>query len=293
MSDHESKTILVAGATGKQGGTVARHLTAAGWKVRALTRDPDDAKAAPLRELGIELARGDTTDRASLDAAMEGVYGVFSVGTPFEKGMESEVVQGKTVGDAAKAAGVQHLVYNSVGGAERHTEIPNFDTKAEVEAHLKGLGLPLTIIRPVYFMENLVGGWATQRTEQGLVIAMPLSPDRKLAMIAVDDIGAFDALAFAHPEEWLGRELEIAGDELTLPETAALLGEAIGEPVTYAQIPWETVRSQSEDVYRMYDWFEREGYKPDFAGLRHIYPGLTSFRTWLAEGNAQPLKPAA
>jgi uncharacterized protein YbjT (DUF2867 family) len=293
MNHHHEQTILVTGATGNQGGAVARHLHADGWQVRALTRDPDSPKARALKDLGLEVVRGDTTDRASLDDALRGVYGVFAVATPFEKGPENEIVQGTTLGDAAAAAGVRHFVYSSVGGAERKTGIPHFESKFEVEKYLGNLGFSLTVLRPVFFMENLVF-WSTQRSDAGaLSIPMPLSPDKKLAMIAVEDIAAFAALAFEHPATYVGLRLEIAGDELTLPEAAALLSEQLGEPVTYVQIPFEAVRSQNEDFYRMYDWFEREGYTPDFAHLRELHPGLIDFRAWVSRGAAAPLAKAA
>lgn len=293
MAHHREQTILVTGATGNQGGAVARRLHADGWKVRALTRDPDSERSQALNDLGLEVVCGDTTDRISLDHALVGVYGVFAVATPFEKGTDDEVVQGKTLGDAAAAAGVQHFVYSSVGGAERHTGIPHFESKFAVEKYLGNLGFSLTVLRPVFFMENLVY-WATQRGDTGaLSIPMPLSPDKKLAMIAVADIAVFAAQAFEHPATYAGLQLEIAGDELTLPEAALLLSKQLGEPVTYVQIPFETVRSQNEDFYRMYDWFEREGYTPDFAHLRELHPGLIDFRTWAGRGAVSALAKAA
>jgi uncharacterized protein YbjT (DUF2867 family) len=119
------QTILVAGATGRQGGAVVRHLRDGGFAVRALTRDPESDKARALREGGAEVARGDLNDAATLGPALEGVYGVFSMATPFEQGMDAEVRQGTTLGDAAQAAGVKHYVYSSVGGAERHSGVPS------------------------------------------------------------------------------------------------------------------------------------------------------------------------
>ena len=288
------QTILVAGATGQQGGAVARHLRDGGFAVRALTRDPDGEKARGLREAGVELARGDLTDRASLDAALEGAYGVFSMATPFEKGMDAEVRQGKTLGDAAKAAGAQHYVYSSVGGADRDSKVPHFESKWQVEEHLRSLDLPLTIVRPVYFFENF-GGWGLQPQEsgEGYTLAMPLSPDTTLQSVAVDDIGAFVAKAFAAPAAWAGRELELAGDELPLAGYAAAIGRDLGAPVGYFQVPWEALKAQSEDIYLMYRFFEREGYQADIAALRAEYPGLHTFEQWLAEGGLARLRKTA
>ena len=292
MSSHP-ETILVAGATGRQGGAVTRHLRAGGFTVRALTRGPDAEKARALRALGVELVRGDLTDRTSLDAALAGVDGVFSVATPFEAGLEAEIAQGKTLGDAAKAAGVQHYVYSSVGGADRDSKVPHFESKWQIENHLRALGLPLTIVRPVYFFENFVGGWAMQPAGEGYSLAMPLSATRGLQGIAVDDIGAFVARAFADPAAWAGRELELAGDEHTLPGYTRAMARALGVPVEYAQMPWEAIREQNEDLYRMYDFFERVGYRADTRALRAEYPALHTFDQWIAEGGLSGLRRAA
>jgi uncharacterized protein YbjT (DUF2867 family) len=287
-----SQTILVAGATGQQGGAVARHLRAGGFAVRALTRDPEADKAQPLKVAGVELVKGDLTDRASVDAALRGIDGVFSVATPFEAGLDAEIAQGKTLGDAAKAAGVKHYVYSSVGGADRDSKVPHFESKWAIENHLRALGLPLTIVRPVFFFENF-GGWAMQPAGDGHTLAMPLSPDRPLQAVAVDDIGAFVALAFADPTGWIGMEFELAGDERTLPEYSAAIAGAIGAPVDYVQVPWEALRAENEDFFRMYDFFEREGYQADLGALRAQYPGLHTFASWLSGGGLAQLRKAA
>ncbi len=289
----QHETILVAGATGKQGGAVTRHLRANGFAVRALTRDPDAPKARPLRALGAELVRADLTDRASLDAAFEGVTGVFSVATPFEAGLEAEIAQGKTLGDAAKAAGVQHYVYSSVGGADRDSKVPHFESKWEIENHLRSLDLPLTIVRPVYFFENFVGGWSMHPAGEGYSLAMPLSPTLVMQGIAADDIGGLVATAFADPAAWIGRERELAGDEHTLPGYAKAMARALGVPVEYVQVPWEAIREQNEDLYRMYDFFERAGYQADTRALREEYPALHTFDQWIVDGGLRELRKAA
>ena len=287
MGSNSDKTILVTGITGRQGGAVARRLHADGWRVRGLTRDPDSERARPARELGVELVSGDLTDEPSLAAPLAGVYGVFAMATPFEKGMENEVAQGNTLGNAAASAGVKHYVYSSVASANRKTGIPHFDSKALVEEHLKHLDLPLTIIRPVYFMENLVN-WGA-RTDEGLIVPVPLSATTRLQMIAVDDVAAIVALTFAQPDKYIGKAFDIAGDELTFPEAAFAVSTGIGEPVRYVQTPWEAVRAQNEDIYLMYDWFERKGYGVDIADVRKMHPELLDFKAWVARGGAAPL----
>jgi uncharacterized protein YbjT (DUF2867 family) len=287
----DQRIILVAGATGQQGGAVARHLLAGGFAVRGITRDPEAEKAKPLRDAGVDLVRADLTDRAAVDGLFDGVTGVFSVATPFEAGLDAEVAQGTTLGDAAKAARVGHYVYSSVGGADRDSKVPHFESKWAIENHLRGLGLPLTVVRPVYFFENF-GGWSLQPSGDGYSMAMPLSPDRSLQAVASDDIGAFVAMAFADPAAWVGREFELAGDERTLPAYAEAIAADIGARVDYVQVPWEALREQSEDLYRMFDFFAREGYAADIAVLREQYPGLRTFDGWLAEGGLASLRAA-
>ena len=281
----DSDLILVAGATGRQGGAVVRRLHAAGYTLRALTREPQGERARQLYGEGVEVVRGDLTDRASLDQALTGVTRVFAMATPYNEGggPDEEVEQGKTLGEAAKAAGVRHYVYSSVGEAERDTGIPHFDSKWAIEQHLRALELPLTVFRPVWFFENL-STYALQPQGDGYIVPMPLSPDRKLQGVAVADIAAFVARAFEQPQAWLGRALELAGDELTGLEYARAIAGHIGRPVSYVQIPWESVRERSEDLYLMYDYFERVGYQADIPALRAMDPQLRSFDRWLAEG---------
>jgi uncharacterized protein YbjT (DUF2867 family) len=289
MIDRQDKTILVAGVTGRQGGAVARRLLADGWSVRGMSRQPDGARARAMQALGVEVVGADMTDRESLEPALRGAYGVFAMATPFEKGEPDEATQGRNLGDAAAAARVGHYVYSSVGGADRRTGIPHFESKAEIEAHLASLGLPLTIIRPVYFMENFVFFAMERAGVLGYRISMPLAPDRPLQSVAVDDIAGVAAAAFADPLAWIGDDLELAGDERTLPGYAAALSGRIRVPVDYVQVPFETVRARSEDQYLMYRWFQEAGYAADIPWLRTRYPGLRDFQTWLDEGHADGL----
>ena len=171
--------------------------------------------------------------------------------------------------------------------------MPHFETKWAIENHLRSLGLPLTIIRPVYFFENFVGGWAMQKTDEGYALAMPLSPERPLQGVAADDVGAFVALTFGQPDRWRGKEFELAGDEMTPPQYCEAMSRDLGRPVSYQRVPWEAVRGRSEDAYRMYDFFEREGYSADIAHLRELYPGLHTFAQWLARGGLRRLKEQA
>jgi uncharacterized protein YbjT (DUF2867 family) len=279
MKGKGEKTILVTGATGKQGGAVAKHLTSEGWRVRILTRDPKKAAAKRCREMGMEVTQGDLNDKNSVLKAADGVYGIYSVQS-LEQGLEAEVRQGKTLADVAKNRGVRHFVYSSVGAANRNTKIPHFESKWQVEQHIGSLKIPATIFRPVWFMENFLMLQFRDSILKG-TLSMPLKPDRTLEMIAVDNIGGFVAKAFENPDELIGQAIDIAGDELTMPQVAEKLGKVIGHDVNFVEMPMEEMRKASEEWAIMFQWFNDVGYKSDISKLRQMLPDLMDFDTWL------------
>ena len=271
--------ILVSGATGQQGGSVARNLLQRGFGVRALTRDPDKPEAKELAGLGAEVVSGDLEDASSIERVLDGVHGVFSVQQFFEAGYEGEVRQGVRLADAAKSAGVEHYVYSSVGSAHRETGIPHFESKWEVEEHVRGSGVSYTVLRPVFFMQN----WEFMREPiLGGTLPQPLDPDRPLQMLAVEDIGVFVAMAFENPDEWIGREVDLAGDEMAMLEIADTFSRVIGRQVDYVQVPWEGFEEQmGEEATVMYRWFNDYGYEADIAALEKEHPGLLSLEQYL------------
>ena len=274
----QTKPILVIGATGQQGGAVARALLAKGQKVRVMTRHPE--KTASLAQAGAEVVQGNLTNQADLQMALRGVYGVFAMSTPFEAGMEAEVRQGIMLADAAKQAGVAHYVYTSVGSAHRNTGIPHFDSKWTVEQHIRQIGLPATILRPVWFMENFTT--FAKPSAEG-VLMLPMKPARKLAMVALKDIGEFGAAAFLRPKDFLGQAIDLAGDELTIPETAALLTKAMGRPIRYQEFPMDQAEAaMGHDLATMFRWFNEVGYAIDIPGLKQQFSiPLTTFAEWI------------
>ncbi|MFF4044749.1 NmrA/HSCARG family protein [Streptomyces sp. NPDC001816] len=283
-----AQTILVTGGTGRQGGAVARDLLRRGFTVHALVRDPQKAEARALEEAGAVLVRGDMEDEASLAAAMEGVYGVFSVQTfRGPGGVEAEIRQGKAVADAAVRAGVKHFVYSSVGGADRDTRVPHFESKLAGEQYLATLDLPTTVLRPAMFYDILLD--IAPRPMQGeLVLAMWLNPETPVQIIATSDIGAFAADAFENPQEWIGRTVDIAGEELTGPQMAAAFEAASGIPTRFQQLPIEPLRAGRADLANMFDWFEREGFQADLTELRKNRPNLLSLEAWLKDNWTPP-----
>jgi uncharacterized protein YbjT (DUF2867 family) len=278
--------ILVTGATGQQGGATARELLAAGHKVRAMTRKPDGEAARALAVLGAEVVQGDLDDVASLERALAGTWGVFAVQNTWEAGVEGEEAQGKRLAELASQAGVQHFVYASVGSAHRQTGIPHFDNKARIEDTVRALGFPSwTVLRPVFFMENLASGWFKPAIQQGL-LAVGIAPTARLQMTAVADIGKYGRLAFERHEALNGRAIDLAGDALTMPEVATILTRTTGHPVTHFQVPLEEVRKSSEDFAIMLDWLDRVGYNADIAGNASEF-GIrpTTFAEWAPTAN--------
>lgn len=279
--------ILVTGATGNQGGAVARHLLQRGrFKVRALVRDQNKPGAQALQQAGAELITADLNDRASLDRALQGVYGIFSVQV-FSDGLDAEIRQGKLVADAAKTANIEHFVYSSVGSAERNTGVPHFDSKFQVEKYIRSIGLPYTILRPVFFFYNYNG--MRPMIEQG-TLPQPLSPETKLQQLSEEDYGAMVAEAFERPADFMNREIELASVEMTLPEIAAAFSRVLDKSVTYQQIPFEAFEQQAgEEVTIMFRWFENVGYAADLAQLKRDFPAPIDFEAYLRDqGWAKP-----
>jgi uncharacterized protein YbjT (DUF2867 family) len=279
------RTILITGVTGNQGGAVALALRGAGFHLRGLTRNPDSERAAALARHGVEVVTGDLDDEATLRRALAGVWGVFGVQTSLEAGVEREEAQGKRLATLAREAGVEHFVYTSVGSANKQTGIPHFDNKWRIEETVRGLRFPShVILRPVFFMENLLAPFSLQ----GSTLAWALGPGTKLQMIAVNDIGWFGARAFTDAGALNRREIDLAGDVRTMPAAAKILTEALGRPIAFAQMPIEQVRQYSNDTAVMLEWFERVGYSADIAGLeREFGRALTKFPDW-ARRHARP-----
>jgi uncharacterized protein YbjT (DUF2867 family) len=261
----DEKTILITGATGKQGGATLAHLARrGGFKLRAMTRKPSGDPAKALAKLGAEIVQADLDDAASLERAVAGAWGVFAVENTWEAGVEREEEQGKRLAKVARERGVQHFVYSSVGSAHKKTGIPHFDNKFRIEQTVKELRFPShAILRPVFFMENLLSPMFLN----GDKLVSTLKPGTKLQMIASDDIGRFAADAFVRADKWNGVELDIAGDTVTLPEAATAISAALGRTVTYQPIPIEAVRQQSDDLAKMLEWFDAVGYSADIPSL--------------------------
>jgi len=238
--------VLVVGATGNQGGATARALLDRGAEVRALVRDPRSAKARTLQERGAELVTGDLDDPASLVAAAEGVDGLFSIPFPDVSDLagDAEVVRGRNVVEAARKAGVTHVVHSSVSGAgEFHRTQPGWaegrwdkhywESKDAVDEAVRTAGFEhWTVLKPATFMENLTGwSYLFGDWSSGTIIT-GFAADTQIPWIAVDDIGETAAIALTEPGRFDGMDVELAGEMLTMTETARILSEVTGREIS-------------------------------------------------------------
>jgi uncharacterized protein YbjT (DUF2867 family) len=270
--------VVVVGATGRQGGAVAKSLLERGHEVRAVTRNPESVKAKELASAGATIVQTSLEDTATLTKALAGATSLFAMTTPFG-GTEAETRQGVSAADAAKAAGV-HLVFNSVGSANRRTGIPHFESKYAVEEHIVRIGVHATILAPVYFMENLY--FAKEQLAKG-IYAAPIPPARKLLQVAVADIGAVAVRVLEDEARFVGRRFDLASDELTGAEAVAILSRVTGRTFSYYQVPLNDIRQRmGEDGVKMYEWFDRVGYTVDRAALRREFPDVAfhDFESW-------------
>jgi uncharacterized protein YbjT (DUF2867 family) len=280
MMNKKDKIILITGATGHQGSAVATSLISHGWSVRALVRDVSKPLAMILSSESADIVKGDLDDPRTLDSALKGVYGVFAVHAWMEKGVESEVRMGRNLADAAAAAGVKHYVYSSAAGADGGTGVPAIDSKCRIEQYILKAHLPSTIFRPTFFMFNFNRPDIFASIRQG-TLSLPLKPDLPLQMLAVEDLAEFVNLAFERPAFYIGRMIELAGDERTMPEAAEIFSRVIRLRVSYVEQPLEQARAMNKDRAMILEWLNTHKINTDIKALRFQYRGLLTLETWL------------
>ena len=280
-------TILVIGATGNQGEAVLQALLKTDFALRAFVRkhtpkQPQNPKIHQLKEQSIEITEGDLDDFDSLTHAMNGCYGVFSVINFQDGGVAKEEERGRRVADAAQKSGVEHFVYSSVGGADRSSGVPHFESKWHIEQHIRTLALASSIIRPTTFMTNLMEMPAAMRfiafsMSRGAIASKPLQ------MIAVQDIGKWAAHMFLHPERFVSRAVEIAGDEVTFAQMERAYKKIYGK--TPASMWFPSTLFSRGDLGKMFTWITKYGYQADLTMNRAEIPDLLTFEQFLALKN--------
>ncbi|HKP08286.1 MAG TPA: NmrA/HSCARG family protein [Microbacterium sp.] len=277
------RTIAVLGATGRQGGQAARHLLQDGWTVRALTRSPDGARAAELSRLGAQVVRADFEDAASLHDAFAGAYGVYSVQLPRSGSIEVEVAQGRSVGNAAADAGVQHIVYGSAGLDDQKRGIEQWDAKIDIAQDFRDLGLPLTVLRPMAFMELMTDSAYFPQSSTWYTMPKLLGDDYRVAWISVRDLGAIAAKAFADPERYVGQDLNLVTDDRSISECREIYREVRGrKPPRFPMPLFLFRRFAGDDLINMWRWLHDNPVNADPTATREILPDAMDVRTWLS-----------
>ncbi len=280
IAEDETQVILVTGVTGRQGGALAAELLRRNFHVRGLTRDPSQPRALSLSESGVEIVEGDFGEPDKLEIAMQEVYGVF-LNTP---NVPEQVTFAQNVIDAAKTGGVRHIVYSSNLSAHPDYVTPNMP-KALVEQMVRDSGIDYTILRPVTFMENYAGLREEIATNG---IRDPRRPDTRQQFISVRDIAFFAAEAFEKPILWVGSEENIASDELTNAELAALFSNILGTPVSFEQLTWEKWgENVPPRLVELHRWSEDSSFHVNVAALREENPKMMTFERYLREAWGQ------
>lgn len=292
-----TKKVVIIGVTGRQGGALCEHLynsKAISWDIHGITRDPtsEHSKEIQTKFPSIHLHKADCLDEASLERIFTNADAVFGVTNPFiarwnggsgtaQTDTDAEIVQGKNIANACKKCNVKHLVFASVASAQDNTGVPTFDAKWEVEKYIKEINIPATVLAPVGFFENMLSPFAGLK--QGVMPGL-LKPGGKAQMISVYDIGYFAANAMEHPEEWIGKRFEIAGDEMSTDEQVKVIAKVRNE-----EGQWK-VSTPPDWVFKLFipkavgslkKFLDEKGCHADIKECRRVHPQLMNFEQWL------------
>lgn len=270
----EHRLIVVVGASGKQGHSVIRALSSRGYRIRALVRNRVKAKKL-LHELGVEIFEGDLSNKASLMNIFDQAYGLFLV-LPISA---NSIVMGKRLLDVAKESNLEHIIYSSVGGAERYLKVDHFRYKIEIEAYLKTIDKPYTILRPAGYMDDFAHPESIRAITGLLQLYLPAS--KVFQLIALQDIGKFVEIAFDNPAQYVGKELEIAGDQLSLTEVFEKIEKVKQIKMAPMKIPGIVKLILPKIMKQMFVFYAEDGWNADLKSLREENPELLSFEEWL------------
>jgi uncharacterized protein YbjT (DUF2867 family) len=287
MSQHGARIIAVVGATGLQGGAVTRRLLQDHWPVRALTRNPEGTQARALAQLGAEVVKADTADPVSLEGAFGGVHGVFSVQNHHLSGYEGEVRQGKHVAEVAKQVGVSHVVYSGAGIGVGGTGVGSWETKVEVAAHLRALEVPVTILRPMAFMELMTERKFFPPASVWQLMPKLMGSDRPVGWLAVEDLAVIVAKAFGDPARFVGTDLPLVSDVQSIPGCRVIWREVMGRsPRRFPMPVWLFERFVGTDETTMWRWLRANEIDLDTAPTLAVHPEALTVREWLERKKA-------
>jgi uncharacterized protein YbjT (DUF2867 family) len=275
--------VAVIGATGRQGSAVVRHLRKDGWQVRALTRNPSSDAAQVLRALGADVQQADTEDPGSLRKAFSAAYGVFNVQNPMTSGLDAEIRQGRNVAEAAAEAGIRHVVYGAAGVSDQPTGVGSWDSKLVIAQRFRELGVPLTVLRPMAFMELMTDkGYYPQFSTWHLMPKL-MGPARPVGWLCVDDLGAIAARMFADPGRWSGAVLGLASDVQSIDQCRTMWRERTGRRPRGLPMPEKLFeRFVGKDLTTMWRWLRTGQFDMSTQTTLEILPEALTVREWLS-----------
>ncbi|GAA4457215.1 NmrA/HSCARG family protein [Nibrella saemangeumensis] len=286
MTTSPNQFIVVTGATGLQGRAVTRQLLNSGWRVRALTRNGNSPGAQALAALGAEIVQGDMAQSNTLISVFDGAYGVFSVQNPYLSGLNGEIDQGKNVARVAKQVGVKHLIYSSAGPTVRDTGVPSWESKLVVEDYMKTLDLPLTILRPMAFMELLTEKKFFPAVSTWQVMPKLMGSSTPVYWVNTQDLAIIVAKAFADPHRFLGEVLPLASDIRSIAECRTIYQQVMGKSPARFPLPvwlFERMGLIGQDLTSMWRWLGRVPLETSTEALYTIHPDALPIRTWLEQ----------
>jgi uncharacterized protein YbjT (DUF2867 family) len=278
-----SKTVAVFGATGTSGGAAMRHLITAGFHVRAVTRNPHSDDARHVASLGAVPVAGDLNDRASIRNAIQGADAVYYAGASLENRWDiGQAVQGINAVDAAIEVGIPHYVFQSALAADARGVL-SIGSKRAIEERLAELPLRTTILRPGFFMENLLRFFIPTERDGKLVFAIPIPPDKENGLIAAEDIGKAAAVVISDPDRYAGAEVSLISDVGSPSQMARILGEELGCEASTAYIPLDDVKRDWPQGFDDLHWLGTRTTKDSTTELAELIGKTTSFREWTRE----------
>ena len=282
MGEREGRAIAVVGATGLQGTAVTRRLLQEGWRVRALTRNPDGKRARAIAALGADVVSADSEDQASLERSFAGVHGVYNVQNHHISGYDGEVAQGKNVAEAVARVDNAHLVYASAGTGVEGTGIGSWETKVTVTEHMRRLGIPLTVLRPMAFMELMTERKFYPAASVWHVMPKLMGPSRPVGWLSVEDLAVIAEKAFADASSFVGRDLALTSDVQSIEECRAIWRDVTGRAPRRFPLPtWLFERFSGTDETTMWRWLRHHHVDLDTQPTREIHPQALTVKAWL------------
>jgi uncharacterized protein YbjT (DUF2867 family) len=293
MAELPFRVVAVLGATGLQGGAVVRRLLAEGWHVRALTRNPDHKKVRSVAALEAEIVQADMNDPRSLERAFDGADGVFTVQNHHISGYDGEVAQGRNVTDVALRMGVRHVVYGAGGLGTKGTGVGSWDVKEEIAQYMRDRDLPVTILRPMAFMDIMTASKFFPAASTWHVMPKLMGSARPVGWLAVDDLAVIAAKVFREPDRFIGRDLTLVADVASIDECRRIWRETRRRPPRRFPMPiWLFERFVGTDETTMWRWLAANEIDINTQLTRELHTEALGVQEWLGRQSMSRAGPA-